>query len=234
MTLNNFRTLSRLYVRGAKIGTIKNPELDLILNKGADDIAQYTACLKTNKKFTVTAEQNEYNLSSVIGDFLVPDKPGLWWNAGTASSPDWLKLDPKTLAAIDKDRPDWRDEESDDPLEYSIESDILTLVPIPNTTLVDGLWLYYGKAPTYMTSGTYYPFTGTTTEYTHLRVFDDAILAYAKWKMQEALNKDGRDDFKLLETAYKRVREEAYSLFKRRPDISFSKYTKLQGRKFRS
>ena len=229
MTLNNLRILARALIPGAKESVISNTVLDLILNNGVRDIAAYTACLKTNKKFTVTADQFEYNLSTVIGNFLVVDKSGLWWNAGTAASTNWEKLNPKTLKTIDKDRPTWRDEDSDDPQDYSIDGDILTLVPTPDTTLASGLWLYYGRVPTNMTTTSHYPFSGSTTEYAHLLVFDDAILAYAKWKILSSLNK--KQDEALAVKEYMTIREEKFSLFKRRPDISA--YTKLQGQKIR-
>ena len=189
--------------------------------------------LKTNKKFTVTAEQQEYNLSTVLGDYLTMDKPGIWWNTGTAAAPDWEELWPRTLKYFDRNSPDWRDEnitDRDDPLSYSIDGDIITLRPTPDTTLVEGLWIYYGKRPNDMTAGSHFPFTGSSTEYTHLSVFDDAILAFVEWKLQKTLNK-GQDPYDAKEKAYKRIRGEKQSLFERRLDISNSRYTKFQGRK---
>ena len=143
MTLANLRILARAYVPGYK--TASNSVLDLVINNGVKDIATFSACLKKNDTFNVTAETMEYALSTELTDFLVPDKPGLWWNAGTAGSPDWQKLDPKTLETLDYDRPDWRDEDSDDPLEYTIDGDVVTIFPKPDTTLADGFWLPCGS-----------------------------------------------------------------------------------------
>jgi len=233
MKLSDLRIMARALIPGSKVGSIKNPLLDAILNAGVLDIATHTACLKTNKKFTVTAEDYDYSLSSVLGDYLVMDRPGIYWNAGTAAAPDWQQLDPRTLKYFDRHSSDWRDDDSDDPLEYSIDGDVLTLRPTPDTTLANGLWIYYGKRPTPMTAPGHYSFSGSTTEYTHLSVFDDVILAYWEWKAQKILNK-GQDQYKLKETAYRAIREEKFSLFKRRPDISFHRDAKLQGRKLRS
>lgn len=225
MTLANFRSLARVIVPGAVASKITQTVLDLILNNGVRDIAAYTACLKTNKTFTITADDDDYDLSTVIGDYLVMDKPGLWWYDGT----QWKQLYPRTLKWLDEKRPGWRDYDSDDPENYTIDGDILTLSPPPNTTLANGLKLYYGKAPTDMTIAGHYPFSGSTTELTHLSVFDDAILEYWRWKARLALNK-GEDAYKMGESAYVRIREEKFNLFKRRPDISSNKNTRLQGR----
>ena len=231
MNLANLRTLARGYVPGYK--TTDNTFLDLVLNQGVIDIAAYTACLKTNTTFDVTADEDEYVLSTEVTDFLTMDKPGLWWNAGTAAAPNWQQLDPRTLKYFDKHSLTWRDDDADDPLEYSIDGDILTVRPEPDTDLTDGFWIYYGKMPGTMSAGTHYAFSGSTTRYTHLEVFNDAIIAFARWKLQQALNKDQGDAYKLLENAYKRIREEAFSLFKRRLDISAHRDTKLQGQRIR-
>lgn len=222
MTLNQFKTLARAFTPGSKANNVKNPVLELIINQGAKDVAAYAIALKTNKKFNITAEQKEYNLSSVIGDFLVPDKPGLWWYNGS----QWRQLHAKTLEEFDNKFPTWRDEPSGDPLDYSIDADILTLRPTPGTTLANGLWLYYGRSSVNMTAAGHYPFSGSTTEYTHLSVFDSAIEAWNEWKIKKILNK-GLDDFRVGENNYIRTREEKFGLFKRRPDISSK--AKLQG-----
>lgn len=229
MTLAQLRELTRLYVPGAKTNTISNPQVDLILNNGVKDIAVYTLCLKANKKFNVVADQSQYNLSSVIGDYVGVDKSGLWWNAGSATSTNWQQLNPRTLKALDNERINWRDLGSDDPQDYTIDGDILTIVPAGDTALANGLWLYYGKKPTIMSADGHYSFSGSTTEYTHLSIFDEAIIGFAKWKLQQALNKDGTDDYKRLENSYKTLREEAFKLFKRRLDISHSEDLRMQG-----
>jgi len=218
MTLSQLRTLARAYIPAAKSSVLDNTTLDLILNNAVVDIAAYTCCLKTNKKFAVVADQSEYNISSVIGDYLVSDKPGLWWNAGTASAPNWIKIDSATMKSLDNDQPVWRDLESGNPDTYSIDGDILTISPPPDTSLADGFWLYYGKAPVAMSSNDSYPFSGSATEYTHLMIFDESILRYAKWRVDPVFGKEHSND--VTEAAYKREREEKFQLFKQRRDIS--------------
>ena len=214
MTLANLITLSRAYIPGAKATVITDDVLKLIINSAVIDIAAYTRCLKKNKKFAVVADQSEYNLSSVIGDYLVADKPGLWWNDGD----QWMPLGASTLALLDKDRPIWRDEDSGDPEEYSINGDVLTTVPAPDTSLVDGFWLYYGGKPVDMVSNDQYPFTGSTTEYTHLSIFDWCIIKFVAWKVNPMLNKD--QDATIFKVEYEQEREEKFIIFKSRPDIS--------------
>jgi len=226
MTHAELKSLARGFIPGAKAQIITEPVLTLILNQGIKNIAAYTACLKANKKFTITANQAEYALSTVIGDYLVTDKSGLWW-FGT----QWKKLNPRTLAWLDENRPNWRDLDAGDPQEYFIDSDILTLVPAPDTTLADGLWLYYGKAPVPMAEETDYPFSGDSTELTHLSIFDDAILEYAEWRVNPILNKDQTED--ITEGQFKRAREEAFTIFKKRRDIGSDKEARLQGPRVR-
>jgi hypothetical protein len=223
MTLENLRLLARAMIPGAKINVIPDTVLDLILNEGVKDIADYTVCLKTNKKFSVVADDSEYNLSVELGDYLTVDKPGLWWYNGSIWRPLW----PRTLKWLDENKPNWRSLSSGTPLDYSIDADVLTISPPPQTSVTDGFWFYYGKKPTNMTQNTHYPFSGSTTELTHLSKFDMAIILYAKWKIEPMLNKKG--DSNLSYQEYLREREEKLGLLNRRLDIAHSSDTRLQG-----
>ena len=218
MTFGNLKKLARGYIIGAKSKTVTNTILELITNAAVSDIAAYTACLKANKKFTVTAEQREYNLSSAIGDYLVPDKPGLYWYDGS----NWQRLYPRTLKYLDTNFPYWRDDDSGDPKRYSIDSDVLTLHPKGDTTLSEGLHLYYAKKPPTMTSDSHYPFSGSTTELTHLTMFDDAILEYVEWKITSKILRK-KEEALVLKKDYQDEREEKKGLLARRPDISYAR-----------
>jgi len=225
MTFANFKVLTRGYVPGAKAQIITDTVLGLILNNAVKDIAVYTCCLKTNKKFNAVASQQEYILSTVLGDYLTPDKSGLWWNQGTVSATNYKQLDARTLAWLDSNRPNWRDLSAGSPQEYTIDGDILTVVPKPTSALANAFWFYYGETPVIMSAEEHYPFTGSTTELTQLSVFDDAILSYARWKIEPILNKDQTVD--ITEQQYKRAREEAYTAFKRRRDININADTRF-------
>ena len=223
MTLAQLRQLARAMIPGAKVERIDNPTFDLILNEGVKDIAGYTLCLKANKKFDAVASDGEYDLSVVITDYLGVDKGGLWWYNGTI----WRPVDPRTLKWLDDNRPTWRNLAAGSPQDYSIDGDILTIVPKPETAGTDYFWLYYGKKPTPMSAEGHYPFSGSTTEYTHLSIFDMAIVRYAKWVIDPMLNKD--QDANLSYQEYLREREEKLNLFNRRKDVAHSGDARLQG-----
>jgi hypothetical protein len=198
-------------------------DIDIVLNMAVDDIAAYTACLKANKKFNAVASQSEYNLSTVIGNYLVMDKPGLWWYDGSA----WKQINSTTLKGLDNNKYSWRGSSAGSPEDYSIDGDVLTITPAPSSSGTEYFWLYYGKIPTAMSAEASYPFSGTTTEFTHLRVFDRAILRYAKSMLSPALNKLNEENLTWQE--YLAAREEALYLFKRRPDIAANSQSRMTG-----
>lgn len=223
MTLAQLRQLARGMISGAKIQVIDNSTLDLILNEGVKDIAGYTLCLKANKKFNVVASDGEYDLSIVITDYLGVDKSGLWWYQGT----QWKQLYPRTLQWLDQNKPTWRNLSAGSPQDYSIDADILTIVPKPETAVTEGFWLYYGKKPTPMSAEGHYPFSGSTIEFTHLSLFDMAIIKYAKWVIEPMLNKN--QDANLSYQEYLREREEKMNLFYHRKDIAHASDTRMAG-----
>ena len=228
MILTNLRALTRAMIPSAKLQVVDNTTLDLILNEGVKDIAAYTICLKSNKKFNVTAGQSEYNLSTALANYLTVDKSGLWWYNGSI----WRPVYPKTLKWLDDNKPNWRSLGNGSPLHYTIDADILTVSPTPETTLASGFWLYYGKTPIPMVAEGSYPFSGSTTEFTHLSIFDMAIIMYAKNKISPMLNKD--EDANLSLQEYKREREEKKIQLYMRKDIAHSNEAGLQGPMVRS
>ncbi|GAF79529.1 unnamed protein product, partial [marine sediment metagenome] len=171
-----------------------------------------------DKKFNVVAEKRTYLLSANIDDFAAFDEPGLWWNDGTAASPDWKKLDPYTQRSLRDQFPRWMNEDSDSPLRYVQEGDNLQIDPMPNTALSEGFWGFYIKKPKTMTSPSHYPFSGTTTEITIFTVLDDAIIDYVRWKLQHPLSKVEKGI--IAEKDYDKSIAERIELFKRRLDIS--------------
>ncbi len=229
MTLENLRKMAYATIPGLKQKVADDTVVDLYINKGVVEVAAYSCCLKANKKFAVVASQAEYSLSSVIGDYLVMDKPGLWFNQGTVAAPNYKPLNPATLKSLDKDRPNWRDLAAGIPQDYSIDGDILTLVPKPETALADGLWLYYGKNPPPMTLVGHYPFSGSTTEFDHLSIFDDAILLYVRARLSPTMNKLNDENLSLKE--FYAELDAKIKLFKNRPDIKASNNARFQGPK---
>lgn len=233
MTLTDFRTLIRAYVPGAKIKVITNTILTLLINKAVDDVNSFGMLLKDTKKFDVKSEQAEYDiLTEVTDDFLTMDRPGIWWNAGTASSPDWIQLNPVTEKWLDRFQSNWRDEGSSDPKYYVNKTGKITFHPKPKTSLTNGFWLYYVKASANMTLGTHFPFTGSTGELTFLRDMDDPIIDYVRWKLQRPLGKESIGV--VTEKVYEDMRLEKLELVNRKVDISAHRDAKMRGPYIRS
>ena len=233
MTLDDFRTLIRAYVPGAKIRVIDNTLLTLLINKAVDDVNSFGMLIKSNKQFNVKAEQMEYDIrTEVADDFLVMDKPGVWWNAGTSSTANWVQLWPKTEKWLDKFYTNWRDESSGSPKYYFIKNGKFNAFPKPNTALTNGFWIYYAQASVNMTLGTHYPFTGSNDELTFLRDMDDAIIDYVRWKLKRPLGKEVAGV--IAEKEYEVIRLEKLELINRRVDISSHRFTKMRGPYIRS
>ncbi len=226
MTLENLRALIRLYVSAAKVSAIPDATLDIIINKGVADLNEIGMILKSEKTFDVVADQLRYSLSTNIPDFLTPDKGGLWWNSGTAASPDWKELYPRTKKWLDTYRKDWRVSSSGDDQYYAVEPTELIIFPVSGTALTDGFWMMYIAKSVDMTLGTHYPFSGSTTEITSLAPLDDAIIDYVRWKLAEPIGKDKKGI--ITEAAYLKSRKEKLRLVKKRVDISSHRFTKMR------
>lgn len=225
MTLLQLRQVARAIIPGCKSDVVSDTLLDIILNAGTKDITAYCECLPTNKKFNAVASQGTailpYALSSVIANYLCIGGGGLWWNEGDNTTPNWKKLEPRTIEWLDENRPNWHEISDGSPEDYAIDGDNLYVVPAPSAALTNGFWMFYTKMPSEMTSTSAYPFSGTTTEYTHLTPFDFAIIYYARWKILPMLGKEfAQDEFNRNQNLYIKERAEKLSLYRRRPDIA--------------
>lgn len=227
MTLTEFRSLIRLYVPSAKVARVPNANLDILINKGVVEVNIAVAAYKAEKTFNVTAEKGVYTISTDLPDFVTPSESGLWWNGGTASSPNWLKLDPYTRQSLDDQFPLWRDENSKDPQRYFIEADLLTIHPKPNVTLSDGFWMYHVRSVNPMTLGTHYPFSGSTIELKPYQVLDDSIIDYVRWKLAGPLKGDQVGI--ITQQDYKANLAERAELFRMRLDMTASPYNRMKG-----
>jgi len=224
MNLTNFRKMARLIVPGAKISVITNTELDLVLNQATLDVARRTKCLATNETFDVEADEDEYNLSTELTRFLLPDKSGLYWYDGS----DWKQVYARTQKWMDTNKSAWRDDSSGDPYYYFIKGDILTVNPPPDTDLTDGFKFHFFQKPQVMTTGSHYPF-GHSSEIARLTILDEVILLYWRIEALKILNKhtEATNAFK----EYLVKIDEKIGLLKERPDINA--ITQFQGTKIR-
>ena len=218
MILDDFRTLIRAFVPAAKIAVVGNTLLDLLINQAVNDVNIRAAAYQGDTKFNATAEQQTYNFSTAVSDYVAMDEGGLWWNAGSASSPDWRKLDPYTRRSLNDQFPRWLSDTSDSPLRYFYEGDNLIIHPKPDTTLSSGFWIFNIKKPTAMTLSSHYPFSGSTTEIASLKVLDDCIVDYVRWKLHHPLGT--KEEGIITEKDYDKSVAEKVMLLKRRLDIS--------------
>lgn len=186
MKLSELKTFGRAIVPAAKISTISNALFELILREGAIDVAKETMCLPTSTKFTATAGNSVYLLTSIASNILTIDKSGLWWYNGT----QWKQLFARTRQWMDDNVQNWRDRASGTPNWWFREGNEITVIPAPSSTLADGFWLYYGKKPPVMGSDDHYPFGGAL-EIVHLTTLSHNILDYWRWKAFEILGEAG-------------------------------------------
>ena len=199
-------------IPAATVSAVPAATITQILNSGALDITKKTLCLKKNQQFNVVSGQGQYDLNSILGDFLIPDKSGLWWNNGT----EFTQVYSRTLKELDNEYPNWRSLSPGNPQFYSIDENILTTVFTPNTSLANGFWLYYTPMSTDMVNSGDFPFVGSANEIKRLRIFDESLEAYCRWKISPMLSKDGQDQTQII---YKATLDDAKALFEQRPDI---------------
>ena len=212
MNLSSWKSYLRAVIPAATISSVPDAMLTQVLNSGALDIAKKTLCLKKNQQFNVVAGQGQYDLNAILGDYLTPDKSGLYWNNGT----EFTEVFPKTTKQLDNEYPNWRILSPGNPQFYAIEETILTVVLTPNTSLVNGFWFYYTPMSTDMVNSGDFPFVGSANEIRRLRIFDESLEAYCRWKISPMLNKDGQDQTQVI---YKATLDEATGLWDKRPDI---------------
>lgn len=226
MTLTEFRTIIRLFVRGAKTQAISNAVLDVLINRGVDDVNTHALAYKGNKKFAVTAEQSIYELHTAVDDYFLMDEAGVWWNEGSASSPKWKKMTPLSRVILDTKFPQWKDDDSDDPYRYIVEGNELIFHPTPDTDLSDGFWAFYIKKAKAMTQGGHYPFTGSTVEIGNFAILDDAIVDYVRWKLAIPLGDKERGI--LTQKEYQTNLQSRIRLFRQRPDMAASSGNRMK------
>ena len=212
MNLSSWKSYIRAVIPAATISSVPDAMITQILNSGALDITKKTLCLKKNQQFNVVSGQGQYDLNAILGDYLTPDKSGLYWNNGT----EFTEVFPRTTKELDNEYPNWRSLSPGNPQFYAIEETILTVVLTPNTSLTNGFWFYYTPMSTDMVNSSDFPFVGSASEIRRLRIFDEALEAYARWKISPILNKDQQD---ITQQIYSSTLKEAGDLWDKRPDV---------------
>jgi hypothetical protein len=116
-------------------------------------------------------------------------KEGLW--IYNAVSTKWTQLTPTTTAKLTRDYPSWLNTSSGCPLKYSIEGNTLTVHPKASSTYAgtNYLKLFYFARSTDMSNASHYPFSDSTTQYTHLADYEETLIDYVRYKVKQMLKK---------------------------------------------
>ena len=216
MNLGELITMGRSRVPGAKSSVIDDDVIRIILNQGKDELCFYAKCLPVNEKFSTVASTEEYDLTSELTRYLMPQPSGLWWNAGSSASPNWQQLDAVTIGWLDKYKPAWRDASAGSPLYYYIEGDKANVHPKPTSSLTDGLWMYHYQKSADMSQDDDYPFGGSN-EISRLSVFSEALLLYWEMRANFMINEEALA--LQAKQAYLQERGEKIALLNTRPDL---------------
>lgn len=191
MTQTTLLALARIRIPEiASTDVISDANLLIILNLACTEFINKTDALPTSGTFNLVLDTTEYALSTYVTAFGKIRKEGLW--IYNAVSTKWRQLDPTTTAKLTLDYPDWLNTSSGCPLQYSIEGDTLTLHPKASSTYTgtDYLKLFYFQRSTDMAGGSYYPFSGSATQYTFLADYEETLIDYVRYEVKQMLKKN--------------------------------------------
>lgn len=226
MTLTELENTIRLYVPGATSQVISSARLWDLINKGVRDVNEQLGVLQADTKFDITADKQEYTINTDIADdFVRMDVGGLWFYDGT----QWNEVIPKTEKWVNEFARNWRSySSSSKPLWYFIKPNKLFFVPAYNTTTSSGGWIYYIKTPQDLTGGDQYPWTASETDhFTQFDCLDDAIIAYAQWKLSQPLGQKANGI--IDQAAYENRLAKCERIFMMQPDLSNDRYFRMRG-----
>ena len=209
-------SLARLYVPEAPISVITDVNAYIILNEGAQQFVRYTLCLPTEIDFTCTADDKDYVLSDTVPKYLAIQREGLWWYNTVNSK--WIQLHGTSPAYMWKNFPTWLNDSSGSPMRYWIDGDILWVHPAPDTTkATTGFKLFYfAKSVDVDADGEFF-FSGSTTQIPWLSPYEETILQYYKWKVNQIIGYNQKAEE--AKAMFYAVAEKAKSELLARPDL---------------
>lgn len=185
MILSGLLTLARLYVPEVDSIVISDANATIILNVAAQKFVYLAEALPTSTLFNAVADQQKYLLSTNVTTFCKVRPEGLWWYNSTNSS--WVQLKGRTIKFLDETFPKWRDADSGNPQYYSIDGDVITVYPKPDTSYASGFELYHFKISVDMAAG-YYPFSGSASvQYPFLINYEEDLLDYYKYRAKQIM-----------------------------------------------
>lgn len=208
----------------ATSATIPASVIDTELNNGMNKVGEDTECYRGTFNCNTQAGIGQYSLSAICPGYINIWKPGIWFFNSSGES---QILYPKTKKWLDNFLINWRDSSPVEiPTWVVIDGDTLIFEPAPsgvNQFTVDAV-----KYGTPMTNDANYPWNNSSSqELTSLRPMDDAIIAYAIWKLAPAVfDNEGRNYY---EGQYEKRVQEGMKKLRRRWDMtsSFDYYIRL-------
>ncbi len=227
MNLGNLRVFSRISVPSAKVSRISNTNLDIMINEICRDLNARLHLLRTDGKFDVVADKQKYDLSKAsetVTRFFKTDRPGLWWNAGTAAAPRWRRLYPRTIKWLDKHFEGWRNQTTSDPQYYVKQGKYLLIYYTPATGLTDGFWLYFVENTTDMSEDAHFPF-GHEDEIPEYSFLSKVIVKGVEAWLEKPVGKDKESTQSFAH--YLLMVEDARGILKETLDIQAARATKI-------
>lgn len=216
MKQSQFLKRLKLQIPNIKETGYSDSDLIELINQGIDQTNLLAKVYQSYTDFNIVADQQIYNISEIAPTFLGPVKKRAYL---LDDNSEWQPILPKTKDWIENKYRQWLNAESVSlPNWYWIEGDELGFYPPPNTSFSSGGRIFHLKKSTPMSSNDHYPWTGSTTQITAFIPLDDAILAYARWKLSPAFGTV--TDVDLREKEFIKECAKGAKQIKRRPDIT--------------
>lgn len=168
-----------------------NQELLDLLNDAERDFNNRTRILEGKLVTDVIQGQSEYPLPSNW----LSTRALFVNNPDDLGNQNWYRIQPTNLEKNAQENPNFLDSDptaQDNPRTYMIWNNILTLLPIPETTVTGGMVMFFRAKPI--------PITDPTQDINIDDTFKDALVNYMLWKAwkkekEQALAKDAQADY---------------------------------------
>ena len=171
--------------------TVESCSDDIIrgeLNIGCNEINRRAQIYQGYTEFNFVPEQQIYSLADVCPKYLGIVKSGIWWQDNSNTFKYRIS---KTRRWLDTNIPTWRDAPSGIPFWYWLDGDELGFYQKPSGA--QKVRIYHLMLSTPMDNVNNYPWMNKTNEVTAFQAMDDAIIAYAIWKLSPAVGKEAKE-----------------------------------------
>lgn len=183
------------------------------LNIAVNEVNRWAQAYTGYTEFNFVPEQQLYPISQYVPRYLGITKSGVWWQ--DASSTFQYRI-AKTMRWLDLTIPNWRDAPSGQPFWYFIDGNNIGFYQKPSTAYKVRVHHLMKAIP--MDNNNNYPWENTTTELTALQPLDDAIVAFARFRLSPAVGKEGNEN--PIWQEYLREINKAMQQIRRRKDLT--------------